>query len=435
MSFFCTLFYAFFILVRPQDWLWPVLIDYRMVNIIAIVSLGALAFDVMNRRVRIPEKLPHLWLELGVYFGIIMSHVAHTYWWGIQGASQEYGKKLIFFLLVLLTVNTAKRMKFMFWVIVIVACIMTYHCHLQITTGHGFAGWRPLVQLRFQDGEWLPTARAYFFGTFEDPNDTALFLVSALPLAFALFPGKLGLLLGMPVAAWLIYGVDLTKSRGGQIGLIVALGLLFHKWLSPKKFMILMAAGIIVFTELIPLAAKFGFVDQSALDRAIFWGEANYYFKANPIFGVGYAMLSSDYMEKDRAVHNSYVLCYTETGVFGYTFWFTLLALSFFAARYVSRLIPEDKEEKHLIQMAIFMVPALGGYYAASYFLTRAYHLPFLLLMALAGAFYRITAEKMGYGLLAKRLHFTMEKFWLYPAISLGSIVFIYISIRLINAL
>lgn len=437
MSYICTLIYAIFILFRPQDWLFPWMLKYEVVNIIAIISLLALMIDILTGSVKIPKKLPHFWLILGVFFAIVMSHVAHTYWFGIQGSFQNYGKKLVFFMLILLTTNSVKRLRGMMLLPVISAVVITIHCHLQITRGYGFAGLKPLWQLRFSDGIWSHQPRALFFGTFGDPNDTCLLLLAAIPCAFALFPKKL-LPISAALAASFVYAISLTKSRGGQLGLIVLVALLFHRFFSKKWFIIAGTCGILLFTQAVPMAAKFGFVDQSALDRAIFWGEANQYFKSSPtnlLFGVGYGMLSTDYMEKDRAVHNSFVTCYAEIGIFGYFFWFTLVALLLAGSRYISRLEPESKSDKTLKRFASLMVPALGGYYTSSYFLTRPYHLSFLFLMGLCAVLYRLTAEKIGYKTMNDHLWVTGTKIWFYPVLSLGSILFIYLSIRVINAL
>lgn len=437
MSYICTLIYATIIMFRPQDWLFPWMRQMQVVDIIAVTSMLALIFDIMTGQVKIPEKLPHLWLGVGIFFAIIMSHAAHTFWAGITGSFQEFGKKLIFYILVLLTTNSLKRLWGMMCLLVLAAIVMTYHCHLQISTGNGFAGVPPMWQARLVDGIWTPQPRAYFFGTFEDPNDSCLMLVAAISLAFALFP-KILFPVSLALSGLFFYAIGLTQSRGGQLGLLVGGGLLFHRWLSRKWFLIFGIVGIIGITEFLPLAGKFGFVDQSSLDRAKFWGEANYYFKSSPrnlAFGVGYAMLSTDYMDKDKAVHNSFVLAYTEIGTFGYIIWFTLVCLALVGCRYVSRLEPENKEDRWLKRFATFMVPALGGFYTSAYFLTQAFHLFFLFLMALSGVIYRLAAERIGYEKMSDRLWLTGEKYWFYPVLAVGSIFFIYFSIRAINAL
>ncbi len=437
MSYLCTLIYAMIIMFRPQDWLFTSWLAYQPVTVVAIISLCALMVDLLTGQVTIPRKLPHLWLGIGVYFAIIMSHASWFYWWGIRGSFEEYGKKLIFYLLVLITINSVKKLWGLLALIVAAAVLMTVHCHLQISRGYGFGGQRPLMQLRFQDGEWIHTARAFFFGIFEDPNDTCTILVVAISLTLALFPRAM-LPISIALSLFFVHGIDLTKSRGGQLGMLTVGVLLFHRLLSRKMFLIAGIGLVIAFTQVLPLAAKYGFVDKSALDRAIFWGEANYAFKSSPrtlLFGVGYAILSTDYMEKDRAVHNSFVECYAEIGTFGYAFWFTLVALSFAGCRYISRLQPEDRSDRWLKWFATLMVPALGGYFTSAYFLTRAHHIPTMLMMAISGILYRLTAERMGYKTLSDRLWLTGKKIWFYPALSLGSIVFIYFSIRAINAL
>ena len=427
------------ILFRPQDWLIPELARYEVINVVAITALLALLIDIMTGEIKIPDKLPALWLGIGIFVGICMSHIAHTFLAGLTGSFEDYGKKFIFYLLVILTVNSVRRIKILVLVMTGAALIMATHCILQIHRGYGFTGRPPLYQKRpvGESGEFRMQARAYFFGTFEDPNDTALFLIPLCPLLLGIFSKKLWILV-LPVVGYLLYGAYLTDSRGGMLGAIVLVLCLFHRFFNVKWTLIVLAGLTIGVTMATPLAGSLGLIDDSSLDRAIFWGEANYIFKSsitNLLFGVGYAMLSSDYLEKDRAVHNSFVLSYTETGVFGYFFWFTLLAFVVFSAWYISRWVPENKKEKSLVRFAYYLVPALAGSAASAYFLTRAFHLSWMLMMALGGATYTAMADRIGWERLNVRMRITPRYWPIWFGMSLGSILFIYFTIRLINSI
>ena len=86
MTFFFTCLYAVFVFLRPQEWMFPWMASYEPVNIIAILALASLVFEILAGFIKIPERLPHFWLQLGVMLGVIMSHAAHTYLLGIIGA-------------------------------------------------------------------------------------------------------------------------------------------------------------------------------------------------------------------------------------------------------------------------------------------------------------------------------------------------------------
>jgi putative inorganic carbon (HCO3(-)) transporter len=435
MSFFFTCLYALFIFWRPQEWMWPWLAGYQPINVIAILALISCGAEIMMGSIKVPQKLPHIFLGLGIYFAIIVSHAVHTYWAGITGSFEHFGKILIFYLLVILTVDSVRKIKILISIVVGMALMIAYHCYLQRVTGYGYYDLRVMMQpsgVRDEDGNMVILTRSFFFGIFDDPNDTALFLVSAAPLCLALLP-RWGIIVTLPLALVLARISMFSESRGALMALGVTIMLFFGQFFS-KKWLIMGGAVFIVFiTFVVPVLSARGMIDQSSIERATYWGEANYIFKQHPLFGVGYSLLSSDYLEKDKAVHNSFIKAYTELGVFGYFFWFTLLCLAFFGNWYISEMKPETKEEKGLVRVARWMVPCLGGYYTAAYFLTRTYHLPLFLLMGISAALYRLAGEKVGIGRINQKMHMTKDKFWHWLALTPASIAFIYVSILIIN--
>ena len=104
------------------------------------------------------------------------------------------------------------------------------------------------------------------------------------------------------------------------------------------------------------------------------WGYGNQFLKQNPLFGIGYQRWL-DY--SDQVAHNSFVTCYGELGLFGYSFWFSLLWLVLRSVYKIVRLEPLDRGTRRL---AIGLFAALVGFYASAFFLTRTYN-PFLYLM------------------------------------------------------
>ena len=414
--------------------MFPWMASYEPVNIIAILALASLVFEILAGFIKIPERLPHFWLQLGVMLGVIMSHAAHTYLVGIIGASQHYGKRVVFFVLLVLTVNTLSKVKFLVFLVSVITVIIAADCYLQSVNGVGFSGAKPLVQA-YRETESSPVIwmhRPKFYGIFDDPNDTALLFVAVIPLLFAFVP-RIMYLLVLPLAAFLANCILITDSRGGLLGFGIVFVLSLASRVKAKYTLFLGIAGIFAITWAFPLLANRGLIDESSMGRVKFWGEANYYFKSNPIFGVGYGLLGSDYMDKDRAVHNSFVTVYAEMGLFGYFFWFSVVALAFLGSWYISRMIPEDKMDAELVRFGRWLTPCLGGYFATAYFLTRAYKLPLILVVSLAAILYRLVAEKIGYDQLNERLHVDVKHVWQWSVLSVSSILFIYFSILILN--
>lgn len=412
----------------------PWLAPFQPLDIVAGLALGLCVLEVMQGVLTVPKRLPHLWLMLGLFGGVLMSHIANTYLAGLTAAFEDFGKTVLVFLLIILTANSTKRLRIMTGIVVAMALFMALHCVIQVRTGVGFGGIPPLVINAGRPDEHL---RAEFVGIFGDPNDTSLFLVAAMPLALALIPwcGLVRRMGSTCALVLLVLGLYSTESRGGYLAFGVMLLTFFRQFIPVRVFAFAAVAGAVLLITLAPARlVKIGFLDESATDRVVFWGYANQEFKRNPVFGVGHGAIT-EYVPEDRALHNSYVQAYADLGVFGYVFWLGLLAMGLIGCWQVGELMPETEEERQLVRMARFMVPALCGLYAAAYFLSRTYHVPFFVLLALCAATYRLASDRVGIEKLNWFTGLRRERLWWWPAASLGSIGFIYCSILLVNRL
>ena len=169
-------------------------------------------------------------------------------------------------------------------------------------------------------------------------------------------------------------------------------------------------------------------------ERVDFWGEANYAFIQKPVFGVGYGMIT-EYIPKNPSVHNSYVHAYSELGVFGYIFWFSCLAFAFVASWQLAELKPDTEEDRSLSLWLKCLVPGLAGMYLSGYFLSRTYQLPFFVIFAMCAASYTLIVRQTGVVALNNYCFVGPRKWMIWPALSIGSIIFIYISIRAMNSI
>ena len=175
------------------------------------------------------------------------------------------------------------------------------------------------------------------------------------------------------------------------------------------------------------------FLDESAMDRVDFWGQANWVFKKNLLFGVGYGMFR-DYISKARAAHNAFVLCYTELGVFGYVFWYGLLQVGV-VGTYRARIAlarAETPDQVYLKKFCGLSLAAMGGFAASSYFLSRAFVFPLFFLFAILGALPRLAEEVLPEDhppLIDKR----RDVHIMGTIGALASIIYIYYSIILLN--
>lgn len=239
--------------------------------------------------------------------------------------------------------------------------------------------------------------------------------------------------LSTAAVATLCVGVYATQSRGGFLGFGVMLLTFQRRFLSVKQFIWAAALGVLLLTVVAPSrVVEIGLLEDAATDRVVFWGEANYAFKQTPLFGVGYGMIT-EYVQKDRAIHNSYVQAYADLGVLGYIFWFGLLLIALVGCWQIGTLQPDTEEERQLVRWANFAVPGLAGLYASAYFLSRTYHLPLYVILGMCGAAYNISGVRVGFDQLNSFCGIDRKRAWLGPALAVASIVFIYASILLVN--
>lgn len=430
MTFFCLAFFVFFVFWRPQDWLWPWLFGFPILDIVFCVALLSYLGEIQVEREQFPRNAPQPLLLLGLFVAAMMSHIAHTYFEGLMDTIPEVFKICCFTALLVFALKNVFCLRSMAFIFVVMACVMAVNSLMQERYGYGFVGSRPMYIDATETTE--AHVRTLFFGIFEDPNDLAQILATSIPFAFAL-PRRLsllGLLFAGSITWLLVLAILSTHSRGGIVGLaatasvMVAL-VLPAKWL-PRITMLLIIMGLF----LCPLTAPF--LDASAHDRVVFWGLANEQFKNNPLFGLGYGMFWQ--VASDRAAHNSFVYCYTELGMFGYFFWFSLLQVGFVGAwKTMMRLrgIP-GRDEAWLRRFAGLCVAALAGFAASGYFLSRAFVYPLFFLFAMLGALPFVAGKYLQEG--APPILDVRKDTWVWPAVgSAASIIYIYFSILLLN--
>jgi len=431
MTFFFTFLFVFLVFWRPQEWLVTWLYGWNLLDGVFYLALLGLLIEVDAGRIRFPKDMPQVYLLGGLWFAGIMSHVAHTYFAGMMDTILPVFKVCFFTLLLFCVMDTPSRVRAVALMFVVMACFMSVNALLQERRGYGFAGIRP-VYVGAKDGH-PAYLRSTFFGIFEDPNDLAQMLVTSIPFAFAITKRRsfFGFLLGSG-ATWLFVRAMLaTHSRGGIVALVATGAVMIVILLPVRWFPYLMSALLICGLALCPLSA--GYLDDSAHDRVAFWGTANWVFKENPLFGVGWGMFG-EYIEGDRAAHNAFVLCYTELGVFGYWFWFSLLQLGVVGAWRTKMVFkkPETQDQAWLARMAGLSIAAITGYCASAYFLTRAFVYPAFFLFALLGVLPWIARDHLPED-HPRLIEPKRDLFLLCTLGTICSIFYIYFSIILLN--
>jgi putative inorganic carbon (hco3(-)) transporter len=416
---------------RPQEWLVPALFGWPLLDAVIFMSMLAMLLEYDSGKLNLDTKRPHVFLLFGLFFAGLMSHIGNFYFAGLMASWMTAFRICLFGLLLYAAVNTTEKMIWIARAFVFMGCFMAVHSILQQTRGYGFGGMAPVMSWRPNMEGLVP--RSQYFGIFNDPNDMGQMMATAMPLCFVITKRKsfLGLLLGVGLCYLLWIGIEGAISRGSEIGVFVAVAVMIIQIFPARWFLRLFGLGVVCGLGLLPFSGRF--LEGSALERMDFWGQANWAFKTRPLFGVGLNLVN-DYIDKGRAVHNAYVTCYAELGVFGYFFWFTLILVTIYGLVQTKTALLKQKslEAEWLHRFSCWGLASFCGFLASSYFLSRAFVFPLFFLFSMLGAVPYLAAELKEDD---RFLHLPTTgecATWGLP-LSIASIVYVYFSIVLLN--
>ncbi|MGB9605849.1 MAG: O-antigen ligase family protein, partial [Bryobacteraceae bacterium] len=195
-------------------------------------------------------------------------------------------------------------------------------------------------------------------------------------------------------ALWILYGLGLTRSRGGALGLVVLVALAVRDRLGRLGSWIV--SGMVLAGM---LAANFGGARALSLRAASIsgrveaWSAGLQMLKQSPLFGVGYRAFT-DYHE--MTAHNSFVLCFAETGMLGYFFWLGLLVATARDLAVLAGLSAADPAQAAVRHWARTVRLAYYTFLTTAWFLSRTY-IPTLYLLIAMGVGLREIAQRNGW--------------------------------------
>lgn len=393
-----------------------------------IASIGAilpqLSLDALAGR-------PATACVIGVWVAIILSHITSGLIYEARMGAGEFGKVVLYFLLLSGLVDSPSRLRtFLIWICVFIIAVAV----LAVLRYHGVVELGALNALeQFQGvdeaGDLEFITRLQASGIFSDPNDFSLVLVtSLLILTHLLFEQKRVLmhLVCLAPVPLLLYAFMLTQSRGGFLALTAGCGTyIFTRW--SRRRALAIALGVMPVLLVIVGGRQTNIdlsdEDDTAYGRIALWRDGYEYFKSAPVFGIGF----NQYAEESGLVaHNSYVHTFAELGFFGGTFFTGVLFVPFVALRKMGK----DNVAEGLGELGRWrpcLMAALVAYLVGMCSLSRPYQIPTYLLLGVAATFCAIAANRIpslmeqGSLTLARRI----------VCASLGVLVFFYVFVRL----
>jgi len=395
--------------LRPEEKM-PQLVGLRLPLTVSFLTLIVWVLQMMAaQKVRLAH-LPQNRLMVGFMGAIVLSTLPLFYPTFTVDAAMEVAKLLLLYGLIVNLVDTPGRVRFFLGLLVAFSVYVAFdaiHFYYQ--------------GLNLSEGD-----RTYGSGIFNDPNDLAQVLVVAIPFALNyLFARRAPIanMLGGAPCIILLYAIYLTDSRGGFLALLVALVAHFRKLLGRSG---LLVGGAVLVLLLLFAPSRMDTVsteEGSAQGRIQAWSAGIQMLKTNPLLGVGYRQFTQYH---ERTAHNSFVLCFAETGLLGFFFWIGLLyatmkmLTSIQKAESAGATFSLDPTVPKAIQTALI------GYLTAAFFLSRTYNPVLYLLIGIAGAACLVMRQEHPIEFVMTRRDTKM--IW---AICIGGVSFTYVFVRL----
>ena len=235
------------------------------------------------------------------------------------------------------------------------------------------------------DDEPQAPPRIRALGFMNDPNDLAVAMIVALGLIGGAWkPGLPARYLLLAAATGvLVYGIYLTRSRGGALALVVVLWRFAAGRIGRVPALVLLLALGSAVTALDFGGRSLSAEDESASERLMAWTEGFEMLKAQPILGVGFGQFLDHHT---ITAHNSLVLSFAETGLLGSFFWVGLFVITLLELHSLKNLPGDDPFDDATRRWAAGLQLSLIGFMTAAFFLSRTFAPTLYLILGLSAA-------------------------------------------------
>lgn len=395
--------FAFFILlnaillIRPEELL-PDIAGLRLYLIVIVLCI-ATTLPGLLAQLSAPAlaQRPITVCALGLLVAMTVSQLAHGRFGVVDEDVPEFLKVLLYFLLLMAIINTPRRLiAFMAWIVLFV-CVLATLGLLQYHEMIDVEALKPIEQGATdpETGERITFPRLCATGIYNDPNDLCLILVTGITCCLCLAtmarPVVLKLLCLCPIGLF-GYAISLTHSRGGLLGLGVALCALTYARFGWKKSLPLLA--ILLPALLYLFAGRQTDFDargeHTGNTRMQLWAEGLTTMLRGPVataVGIGAGEYADEF---GNVAHNSFIEAYVEMGFFGGT----LFIGAFYLAGWgVWRTRHDDDiyDDPTLLKLQPFVFAIVVGYIGGIFSLSRNFVVPTYLILGIGAAFIAMT--------------------------------------------
>ncbi len=382
IAFLIFLCLNFVLFVRPMELIPDEDLYGLEIYLYIILACLAVGFPTVLEQLRlnILEMRPITLCVFGFLLAMMLSHLAVFN--VVTGVTLgfAYSKTVLYYLLFTGLITTTSRLRNVMGVVLWSTIILAALSVLQF---HDFISLPTVEALTDSDdrGAEPGIIRLRGAGIVHDPNDFCIILAMAVPLGLArlLDSTRSSLrLFWLGPLTLLVYAIQMTRSRGGFLALLVGVGFVVVMRYGKRAWLLL----VLVIPALLVLGGSrqtaISTGSGTAQERIQVWADALEKIKRSPLFGVG----MNEFTRDSRLVaHNSYLHVFAELGVFGGTFFLgaCFLSLRQLLRRRADRAVVTDPEMRRF-------VPYVGGmcaaYFAGMMSLSLAYLVPTVMFLA-----------------------------------------------------
>jgi hypothetical protein len=340
VQFFLFLVLTALLYLRPTDFV-PGLEGFQL-YLVVISACILLSLDVLFREVSLAALTEK---PIGAFvLGLLGVSVISNLFNGNNEAALQFGvdfaKVLVFYFLMTGLINSSGRLRSFLNGMVLINLVLISLGLLNfygIVSIPAFDSENGIMQQADPSSGDLVTIRRFTgTGSYGDPNDICELIVPSMILSLKGLterPRHWGRILWL--GPFLVFGnaLQLTQSRGGLLGLLAGLGVLFWSRFGWKKSALIatvvMPAMLMVFGG---RQASFSVSTGTGQARLQQWDAGFEMMKSSPLLGTGTGILEQ---VTGHAAHNSFMQMYTELGFLGGTLFFGMF---YHAIRVTARL-------------------------------------------------------------------------------------------------
>ncbi len=429
--------YALFLLlnailfIRPAE-LVESLQPFRLYQLAIIGCLLASYPAVISQlNIRSLAERPVTLGVVGLLAAIVLSHLQFGSIYDARMSGGEFGKILLYYLLLLCNLDTPEKFQRFLNSLVIFTMLATGLALLQFYHVVDIPALAAYEQREIDEetGEVIVFPRLCGSGMFNDPNDVCLLLTVAMMICIyrLMTPGAgpKRFVWTAPMVLFFLAFIE-TKSRGGFLSLMVALNVLLLSRKGIRKALPFWLAGAPVVLVLFGgRMTQIEVDDGTGQHRIQLWREALGLLRESPLLGVGQGMMP----EYTRLVaHNSYVHAFAELGLVGGS---CFVSVVYLAVSQLHRLKHSEQmiEDPEMRRFRSYLLGIVCGFCAGIMFLSRVYVVPTYMVFGLAAAY--LTHVRVKKYLPSPLWHFDSSLFMRLAGISVTVLLALEVGSRL----